>query len=123
MFKSLCIFCSLCVGCGERKAISPNLSAFLTRNGSQVVIITGSNGGVGYETAKALVKMGAHVIMGETTNATSGLLDTNYQYKHCYGEIRIDTCTPCLDVSVCEKQDVLLRCPKVFRSCREARQP
>lgn len=31
----------------------------------QVVIITGSNTGVGYETAKALVNMGAHVIMGE----------------------------------------------------------
>lgn len=31
----------------------------------QVVIITGSNTGVGYETAKSLVDMGAHVIMGE----------------------------------------------------------
>lgn len=33
----------------------------------QVVIITGSNTGVGYETAKALVNMGAHVIMGKKT--------------------------------------------------------
>ncbi|CAN0293621.1 unnamed protein product, partial [Laminaria digitata] len=29
----------------------------------KVVIVTGSNGGVGYETAKSLVNMGAHVIM------------------------------------------------------------
>lgn len=39
----------------------------------QVVIITGSNTGVGYETTKALVAMGAHVIMGKehSVGATS----------------------------------------------------
>ena len=30
----------------------------------KVAIVTGSNKGIGYETAKALCRLGAHVIMG-----------------------------------------------------------
>ena len=31
----------------------------------KVAIVTGSNKGIGYETAKALCKLGSHVIMGK----------------------------------------------------------
>jgi NADP-dependent 3-hydroxy acid dehydrogenase YdfG len=37
----------------------------LNRTITQVVIITGANAGIGLETAKALVAMGADVIMGK----------------------------------------------------------
>ena len=31
----------------------------------KIAIVTGANKGIGYETAKGLCKLGAHVIMGE----------------------------------------------------------
>ncbi|CAM9550304.1 unnamed protein product [Ectocarpus sp. 6 AP-2014] len=61
----------------------------------KVVIITGSNTGVGYETAKALVNMGAHVIMAcrSEEKARKAIEDITFELEAAAKAIRHNTDT------------------------------
>lgn len=61
----------------------------------KVVIVTGSNGGVGYETAKSLVNMGAHVIMAcrSEEKAREAMSNITYALEAQAAAIRGNTTT------------------------------
>eukprot|EP00752_Nemacystus_decipiens_P016384 g14646.t1 len=61
----------------------------------KVVIVTGSNTGVGYETAKSLVNMGAHVIMAcrSEEKALAAIENITFELEAAAGAIRHNTNT------------------------------